>query len=165
MREGQGMTGKVARARKPRYALRVVKGGYAPADSSTASLLRGGHRVGDLVFAEFTKPRNPGFHRLAHQLGGMLADNLDAFEGMGWHAILKRLQIEGDIACEHIALVFPGVGPVQYRQARSLSYESMDETEFRAVIAGMCRYVAKTYWPSCTPEQIEAMASCWVEAA
>jgi hypothetical protein len=152
------------RKTKPRHALRVIRGGYAPADASTAAVLREGHRVGDLVFAEFTKPRNPGFHRLAHQLGGMLAENLDAFEGMGWHQVLKRLQIEGDIACEHIALLFPGVGPVEYRQARSLSYESMDEAEFRGVIAAMCKYVARTYWPTCTPEQVESMASCWVEA-
>lgn len=152
-------------AKKPRHALRVIRGGYAPADASTASVLRQGHRVGDLVFAEFTKPRNPGFHRLAHQLGGMLAQNLDAFEGVGWHQVLKRLQIEGGIACEHIALNFPGVGPVVYRQARSLSYESMDDAEFHDVIAAMCRYVAKTYWPSCSPEQIESMASVWVEAA
>jgi hypothetical protein len=83
---------------------------------------------------------------------------------MDWHAVLKRLQIEGDIGCDHIALIFPGVGPVEYRQARSLSYESMDDAEFRAVIAAMCRHVAKTYWPTCTPEKIEQMASCWVEA-
>jgi hypothetical protein len=155
---------QTTRQRKPRYALRVIKGGYAPADSSTAALLRGGHRVGDLVFVEFTKPRNPKFHRLAHQLGGMLAENLEAFENTGWHQVLKRLQIEGDIGCDHIALNFPGIGPVEYRQARSLSYESMDEGEFKAVIAAMCQYVAKAYWPSCTPEQVEAMASCWVEA-
>lgn len=149
-------------ARKPRHALRVIKGGYAPADSSTASVLRQGHRVGDLVFAEFSKPRNPGFHRLAHQLGGLLAENLDAFADTGWHQVLKRLQIEGDIACEHIALNFPGVGPVIYRQARSLSYESMDEAEFHEVIAAMCSYVAKTYWPACDPDQIAKMAELWV---
>jgi hypothetical protein len=154
------------RRRKPRHALRVIRGGYAPADASTAAVLRdNGHRVGDLVFVEFSKPRSPGFHRLAHQLGSLLSENLDAFEGLSAHAVLKRLQIEGDIACEHIALVFPGVGPVEYRQARSLSYESMDEAEFRAVIAAMCRHVAKTYWPSCKPEEIERMASCWVEAS
>lgn len=151
--------------KRARYPLRVINGGWAPADTTTASVLRDKHRVGDLVFAEFVKPRNPKFHRLAHQLGGMLAQNLDAFEGKNWHDVLKRLQIEGDIACEHIALNFPGVGPVEYRQARSLSYESMDESEFKAVIAAMCRHVAKTYWPSCTPEQVESMASCWVEEA
>lgn len=152
-------------AKKPRHALRVIRGGYAPADASTAAVLREGHRVGDLVFAEFTKPRNPDFHRLAHKLGGLLSENLDAFEGMGWHAVLKRLQIEGDIGCDHIALLFPGVGPAEYRVPRSLSYESMDDAEFKTVIAAMCKYVAKTYWPTCTPEQVEQMASCWVEAA
>jgi hypothetical protein len=151
--------------RKPRHALRVIRGGYAPADASTASVLRdNGHRIGDLVFVEFSKPRNPGFHRLAHQLGSLLAENLDAFEGMTAHAVLKRLQIEGDIACDHIALVFPGVGPVEYRQAQSLSYESMEDGQFREVIAAMCRHVSRTYWPSCKPEEIERMASCWVEA-
>jgi len=154
-----------ARTRKPRHALRVIKGGYAPADSSAAAVLRQKHRVGDLVFAEFTKPRNPGFHRLAHQLGGMLAENLDAFDGMEAHAVLKRLQIEADVGCDHLSLNFPGIGPVLYRQARSLSYESMDESEFRDVIAALCRYVAKTYWPTLTAEQIESMASVWVEAA
>lgn len=155
---------KPSRPKKPRHALRVVRGGYAPADSSSAATLRQRHRIGDLVFVEFTKPRNPGFHRLAHQLGSMLAENLDAFEGSLPHQVLKRLQIEGDIACEHIALNFPGIGPVEYRQAQSLSYESMDEHTFKDVIAAMCKYVAKTYWPSCTPEQVESMASCWVEA-
>ena len=154
----------VAKSKKPRHALRVIRGGYAPADESAAAALRVGHRIGDLVYASFVKPRHPGFHRLAHQLGGLLAENLDAFDGMSAHNVLKRLQIEGDIACEHIALVFPGVGPVEYRQAKSLSYESMDETEFRETITAMCRYVSKTYWPTCTPEKVEAMASCWVES-
>lgn len=160
---GGGLNAVAAKKRKPRHALRVIRGGYAPADASTASVLRQGHRVGDLVFAEFTKPRNPKFHRLAHQLGGMLAENLDAFEGMGWHKVLKRLQIEGGIGCDEMAVLFPGLGPVTYRIPRSLSYESMDEAEFKGVVTAMCRHVAKTYWPTCTPEQVEAMASCWVE--
>ena len=152
------------RKRKPRHALRVIKGGYAPADASTASALRGGHKVGDLVFAEFSKPRSPGFHRLAHQLGSMLSENLDAFEGVDSHMVLKRLQIEADVGCDHMALNFPGVGPVTYRQARSLSYESMDESEFRAVIGAICRHTSKTYWPDCSADEVERMASCWVEA-
>jgi hypothetical protein len=152
--------------KKPRYALRVIRGGYAPADASTAAQLRDkGHRVGDLLFAELVKPRSPGFHRLAHQLGGMLAENLDAFTGMEAHAVLKRLQIEADVGCDHIALIFPNIGPCEYRQARSLSYESMGEDEFKPLIAGLCRHVAAKYWPTCTADQVESMASCWVEAA
>ena len=148
-----------------RHALRVIKGGYAPADLSTASLLRQSHRVGDLVFAEFKRPRNPGFHRLAHSLGALLAENIEAFEHMDAHAVLKRLQVEGDIACDTIPMRIPKVGPVEYRIPRSLSYESMDEDEFRDTIQSMCRYVARQYWPTCKPEDIERMTECWVEAA
>jgi hypothetical protein len=150
--------------RKPRYALRVIRGGYAPADSSSASALRVMHRVGDLLFAEFMKPRNPGFHRLAHQLGGMLAENLEAFHGIGSHEVLKRLQIEANVGCDEIALNFPGIGPCSYRIPRSLSFESMDEGEFKEAISGMCSYVSRTYWPSVSAEKIEAMADVWVTA-
>lgn len=150
---------------KARHALRVIKGGYAPADSSAAAVLRKSHRVGDLVFAEFKKPRNPGFHRLAHALGSMIVENIEAFAHLDSHSALKRLQIEADVGCDHLALNFPGVGPVMYRQARSLSFESMGEDEFKSVIAGMCAHVAKTYWPTLSAEEIEQMASCWVEAA
>lgn len=149
---------------QPRHALRVIKGGYAPADATAASLLRKRHRVGDLVWAEFRKPRNPGFHRLAHALGGMLAENLDAFTGMDSHAVLKRLQIEGNVGCDEIALIFDGVGPCSYRVPQSLSYESMDEDKFHAVIAGMCAYVSRKYWPQVSPERIKEMAELWVEA-
>lgn len=151
--------------RRPRYALRVIKGGYAPADHSTAAALREkGHRVGDLVFAEFYKPRNPGFNGLAHKLGEMLAENLDAFTGCDAHMVLKRLQIETGLGCDEIAVVFPGVGPCTYRIPRSLSYESMGDDEFRPLISGFCRHVSARYWPTCEPEQIEAMASIWIDA-
>lgn len=159
------MTAPKPRTKKPRHALRVIRGGYQPADASAAAALRTKHRVGDLVFAEFTKPRSPGFHRLAHQLGSMLAENLAVFEHMGAHEVLKRLQIEANVGCDEIAVVFPSIGPCAYRIPRSLSFESMGEDEFRDVISGMCRHVSRTYWPSCTPEQIEHMASIWVEAA
>lgn len=138
--------------------LRVVKGGFAPADGYTAERLRGRLKVGDIVAATISKPRNPGFHRLAHALGKLLADNLDAFEGMEAHGVLKRLQIEGNIACDAIAVVFPGVGPCEYRIPQSLSFASMDETAFREVFDAMVMYVVRKYWPTMTPDQIEKMA-------
>ena len=153
---------KPAIRRKPRYALRVIRGGYAPADSSAASALRVSHRVGDLVFAEFSKPRNPQFHRLAHALGGLIAENIEAFEHASAHQVIKRLQIEANVGCDEIALNFPGVGPCSYRVPRSLSFESMDQMEFEQIMGSMCAYVSKTYWQSCTAAQIEQMADCWV---
>lgn len=152
--------------RKDRTLWRVIKGALVPADGLTVSQLRAkGYKNGDMLQAELTKARNPKFHRLAHQLGSLLAENLEAFEGVDAHAVLKRLQIEANVGCDEIGLLFPGIGPTTYRIPRSLSFASMDEGEFRSVISGMCAHVSKTYWKTCTPEQIEALASAWVETA
>ena len=153
-------------AKRDKTLLRVGKGVLTPADDMAAAQLRTrGFKLGDVVLAEITKPRHPGFHRLAHQLGALLAENLDAFDGMDPHAVLKRLQWEANVGCDEFGAQAPGLGLVMVRTPRSLSFASMDDGEFREVMAGLCRHVAKTYWPSCTPEQVEAMASAWVEAA
>ena len=153
-------------SRKPRYALRVTAARqYVAADTHAFRELTAKHKAGELVFAEFTKPRNPRFHRFAHSLGALIADNIEAFAGVDSHAVLKRLQIEANVGCDEIALNFPGVGPCSYRVPRSLSYESMDESEFHGVIAAMCDYVSRKYWPGLTAAQIESMADAWVEAA
>ena len=141
-----------------RYPLKVIRGGFAPADGSTADELRGRYRVGDVVFAELRRPRSPGHHRLAHALGRLVAENLDAFEGMQAHQVLKRLQLEASVGCEEIAYQVPGYGTVVQRIPKSLSFETMDETEFTEVFRGMCRHLAKHYWPDLTPEQVEEMA-------
>lgn len=152
--------------KRERLLLRVAKGCLEPADGFTAARLRArGYRVGDQVLAELTKPRNPKFHRLVHQFGQVLVDNVEAFAHLDGHQVLKRLQIEGDIACDQVPLVIPGVGPVTYRVPRSLSFESMDDGEFSEVFREFSRYVAKHYWPDMTPEQIENMAGLMSEAA
>ena len=151
-------------ARKPeKLMLRVVKGGFQPADNYTVERLRArGFHIGDLVAATLSKPRNPRFHRFAHVFGEILADNIDAFTGMGAHDVLKRLQIEGNIACDEMAIIFPGIGPCVYRVPRSLSFASMDETEFREVFRQFGRYIVATYWKGMEPEQIEEMAEMMI---
>lgn len=139
--------------------LRVVKGALEPADSySQAKLKDRGYHLGDVLAATLKKPRNPGFHRLVHAFGTLLSQNIEVFEGMDPHLLLKRLQLEGNISCSEIALNFPGVGPCTYRVPQSLSYESMDEGIFRQTFTSMAQYVSKKYWPTMTPEQIEEMA-------
>lgn len=151
------------RKSKPKTLWRVGKGMLVPHDAYTTSQLRTkGYHIGDVLSAELRKPRNPGFHGLAHRLGELIAANLDAFEGIEAHDVLKRLQIEGNIGCDEIALNFPGVGPCTYRVPRSLSFESMDDGEFKAVIRDMCNYVSREYWKSLSPDKIEAMADAWV---
>lgn len=149
----------MAKVRPEKFMMRVIRGGLQPADEYTRARLREkGYSVGDIVAARITKPRNPGFHRLAHQLGAMIAHNVESFTGLDAHAVLKRLQIEGNIACDEMAIIFPGIGPTTYRQAKSLSFESMDEGEFHDVYRAMCRHVAATYWPSLDEDQVAEMA-------
>lgn len=155
-----------AKRRPERIALRVVKGGFAPADDISAARLRTkGYRVNDLVFAEMKKPRNPGFHRLAHRIGAMVSENIEAFEGLDAHAVLKRLQWEAGIGCEEFGVNVPGAGLACVRWPMSLSFESMEEGEFKEVVTGLCRHISDKYWPNVSPEQVERMAECWVDAA
>lgn len=150
------VTAKKPRTNKrPRSAWRIGPTGLVPYDSTSGAMLRAsGYRVGDVVEADLFKARNPKFNSLAHKFGEMLADNLEPFAGLDPHAVLKRLQIEGNIGCDEMALNFPGIGPCVYRVPRSLAFGSMDEGEFSIVYQQFCDYVARVYWTSMTPEAI-----------
>ena len=122
-----------------------------------------GYKVGDLVFAELTKPRNLGFHRLAHRIGTLCAQNIEAFSGMDAHRVLKRLQWEANIGCEEQGVMVPGVGLAMMRWPLSLGYESMDQADFHEVTRQFCRHIAEKYWPGLDEDQIAEMAESMVE--
>lgn len=146
--------------------MRVQKGALIPADRHAVEALRSRKfGLGDVVFAKLTKPRNPRFHRLAHAFGQLLTENLDAFEGLDGHTALKRIQLEANIGCDEIALNFPGIGPCSYRIPRSLSFESMDQSAFEDVYGAMCEYVARTYWPELSADQVAEMVDLMPEVA
>ena len=144
--------------RAERLAFRVTATGLEIADTFSAARFKAkGLHAGDIVFAAIRKPRNPGYHRLAHALGQIVVDNIDEFEGMDSHAALKRLQLEANVACEEIAYRVNGMSIVQ-RIPLSLSFESLDQSEFESVFMGICRHLAMVYWPSATADEIAAMA-------
>ena len=148
----------MVKRRAERLAFRVTATGLEIADTFSAARFKAkGLNAGDLVFAEIRKPRNPGYHRLAHALGQIVVDNIDEFEGMDSHAALKRLQLEANVACEEIAYRVNGMSIVQ-RIPLSLSFESLDQSEFESVFMGVCRHLARVYWPSATADEIAAMA-------
>lgn len=149
-----------SRPQKPeRFLLRVEKGALVPADGYTQKLLREkGYRRGDMVLARLTKPRTPWYHRKVHVFGQLLAENVEDFEGLDAHQVLKRIQLEANIGCDEMALNFPGVGPVTYRIPRSLSYANLDQAEFETIYGQMCGYVVRRYWPDLDESQIEEMA-------
>jgi len=182
------------RAKRPAIYLRVIRGGLEPADGFARDQLRSkGYRVGDVLRADLAKLRNPGFNRLVHRIGQLCVANVEAFHGMDAHACIKRLQLEGGIACDEIAismrrawdqfaaaiLSVPGtsvIAPalqvvgsmlpedalVVMRTPRSLSFDSLDEGEYREVARAICRLIAARYWQTLTPELIEEMAETFV---
>jgi len=97
-----------ASLKKPKpevFVMRIIKGGMEPNDGYTHARLRArNYAMGDLVFCTFKKPNNPKFHRLIHRIGQLCAANIEAFSGMEAHDILKRIQVEADIACEPVAV-------------------------------------------------------------
>jgi len=150
---------------RERILLTVHKGALAPLDDYSVELLRErGFKLGDVLEADLRKARNPQFNRFVHAFGRLIADNIDGFEGLDAHKVIKRLQIEGNVACDEIALNFPGVGPCSYRVAKSLSFGSMDEGEFKEFYKALCRHVSNVYWPGLSPEQIEDMAAMMPDA-
>lgn len=151
-------------SKRERIYLRVTADGrLAPADPCAASKLRARqYRVNDLLAADLTKPRNPKFNGLVHKLGMLVVENIDAFAGLDAHKAIKRLQIEGRVACDEIGIMLQDYGMVIQFIPRSISFESMDEAEFKEAAKGICRTISSRYWKDMTPEAIEQTASCMV---
>jgi hypothetical protein len=153
-------------AKRTRLMFKVSKGALVPADGYTVRMLRErGFKIGDVVAVDMTKPRSPGFWRLAHQLGTFVAANIDEFAGMGPHDVLKRLQFEARIECDETDIELPGIGVFKARKPRSLAFESMDQAAFFDVLKRMCHHIASTYWPHLTAEQVQETAQCMPEEA
>ena len=144
--------------------LRVIKGGFEPADRYAESQLRNKKlKIGDVVRCDVRKLRNQKFNRLVHRIGQLVAANIEAFSGLDAHTCIKRLQIEGRIACDEIGIMVQGYGMVIQFIPRSMSFESMDEAEYHDCAKRICRLIAERYWPNLEPLQIEEMAGAMVD--
>jgi hypothetical protein len=154
----------MAKPKKERFLLRVVKGGFEPADGFTTKRLKErGYHVGDLLLADLTKARNPGFHRLAHRVGGLCKKNIESFSNLTEHESIKRLQWESGIACDEMSANVPNVGMVPIKIPKSIAFDRMDEGEFQETMKGLCRHICETYWPDLTEEQVQEMAETMPE--
>lgn len=143
--------------------LRISKGALVPADGFAEQQLRArNYKIGDVIKADLTKLRNPKFNRLVHRIGQLVVANIDSFSGLDAHTAVKRLQIEGKVACDELGILAPGYGMIIQLVPRSLSFESMDEAEFNAAARGVCRTIAERYWPTLTAEQVEEMAESFI---
>lgn len=134
--------------------LRVFKGCLKPADQYAEEALRGrGYKLGDILTAALRKPRNPAYHRyIFGPFAKTLIKNIDIFKLKSSREVLKFLQFKGDIGCEYLEF-----GGETLKLVGSLSYESMDQVEFKRVTKALSEVVIEHYWPDLTSEKIQEM--------
>lgn len=144
-----------ARAQRPIYLIvrkvadvetGEVYGALVPANSIDRRLLR--ERKFTLnreIRAELKQSRNPAFHRLAHAVGNLLADNVEKFRHLSGHAALKAVQQEAGVCCEPLEIDLGPLGKVQARTARSIAFDEMDEAEFGEFFTGICDWIDQHY--------------------
>lgn len=101
------------------------------------SMAERGFNVGAEVKADNLRhARNPQFFRLAHRLGGFLADHTDLFHGLTQHDALKSLQLKSGIGVLEEEFTLPDLGVCHRRVADSLNFDDMDEGRFRELWDG-----------------------------
>lgn len=146
---------------KNTFVCKIFDGTLLPLDKKAFETM--GFKQGWKVIVSVKTPRSLSFNKLAHQIGRICSDNINSFHGMDAHSVLKRLQWESNIGCSSMAAIVPNVGPVEIRMPESFKFDSMSERRFREIISGLCRHISEKYWPTLTPEQIEAMAGVMVD--
>ena len=144
------------------------------------------YRRNEVLRATLIHPRTSAQHRRVHYLGTLVKNNVDGFQGMDSHAVIKRLQAEAGVFCEihkiqasPILSVFmkiartvlggriaaklekalPPVLDMDVLVPQSIAYDCMDESEFRVLWHGICAHLVERYWPGLTTEQITEMAA------
>lgn len=143
------------------------------------------YRTNDVLRATLHHPRNSKFHRLVHQLGTMVRQNIDGFHHMDSHSVVKQLQRESGVCCDLVTInaspvvtailaaaesllgevptrmlraVLPEIQVIDVLTPQSISYDCMDESDFRMLWDGICGHLIARYWPQLTVEQITEMA-------
>lgn len=164
-------------------SLTVAKGALIPStDADTETLRKFRLRIGQSVRANIDTPRNPEGFRLLHGFAQLVSQNIEGFEHMPAHQVIKTLQAESGVGCELVSIAasdFASMLPPDLQsllvtprqtdsrepdrmitafQPRSLAVGKMDDSEFQEIFDGLCRYIALTYWKDMTGEQIAETA-------
>jgi hypothetical protein len=79
------------------------------------------------------------------------------------HAVLKRLQWEGNIACEEVPVIVSGDMVATMRFPMSMSFDSMDDGARHEMAMAMCNWISQKYWKTLSPEAIAEMAESFVD--
>jgi len=152
-------------------------GAFAPSNDIDRRLAKDrGYRVGHEYRLEIKASRNAAFHRLAHVIGHLLVDNVEAFRDLDAHAALKQVQLDSGICCEMVemdaspvvkalldaaetvlgagarkvlAAVLPEIRTIPVKVAQSLAFDSMEEEAFAGFFKGITAWIGDHTRTSC----------------
>ena len=161
-------------------------GCLVPQDATNQRILRERkYRTNDVLRATLNNPRNGRFHRLVHQLGTVVRQNIDDFQHLDSHAAIKKLQRDSGVCCDvqsidatpvvsailaaaesllgaaaarMLSSVLPEIRTIDVLTPASIAFDCMDESDFRILWDGICGHLVARYWPTLTIDQITAMA-------
>lgn len=138
-------------------------------------------KTGMRIRTTVSKERSYGQHKYAHKIGQFMEANVEGFEGMDAHQVIKVLQLDGGVFCDEqeidaspvvgavlkaagivlgeaaakmLAAVLPSIKTIKVKVPRSLSFDEMDEGDFQAFIKGICRHITEKHMPTLSPEQV-----------
>ncbi|NTU49577.1 MAG: DUF1367 family protein [Desulfobulbaceae bacterium] len=146
-----------------KITLKVMQGSIVPADEESKAYINAHFRAGDYMLVEVKRARNVRFHRYAHALGKLLAENIETFSGMDGHSVIKTIQREAEIECEITRVILPGFSEMKAITPRSIAFESMGQDAFHSLMRRICDFVSATYWPTMNPEAIDNLVLMMIE--
>lgn len=152
-------------SKKGNWINMVVRTGHlVPADSYAVDALHNLNlKKEQHIQIQIHQIRNKGTWKHVHNIAKLCIEHIEDFSNYHRsHDVLKRLQFEGNIACDELAATLDEeVGLKIFRVPRSLAFDCMGDDEFEEVYAAMKKYICDRYWPDMTPEGIEEMAEAF----
>lgn len=138
--------------RKPSTAVTLVvrpDGTFAPSTEASRMACRAKKLYSGVeVIAYLYQVRSLDNWHKAHGLGAALVEHVADFENLTPHDALKKLQEDGEIACDVERVEIKGYGHLKRIVPHSLAFDEMDESEFQNVYGRMVEYVRQKYWPT-----------------
>lgn len=123
---------------------------FVAADPQEAAILKGRKfKPGDVIRADFSKPRNPKHHRLVMATVAFLVNSCELFETIDQALIAIKV---GMGYCDPV--IDGSTGRTLYI-VRSISFDALDEDGFATFHKDLVRFITTRYLKDMTPEQVE----------
>lgn len=128
-------------------AHRVVNG-LQPMDAHGIETVRA-LPLNTMLKVQVSQPRNPRHHRLFWALASLVHENLPDGQYPTVENFVSALKLETGVYTE----VMLSTGEV-VRVPGSISFASMDQTEFARFFDSCCNHIIASYWPSMTSDTL-----------